>query len=172
MQPQMKSKPVAFLLWCLCLLGICGAHRFYLGKYVSGIVWFLTFGLLCVGQLMDLLLLSGQVDVANALIVGRHLKAAGKYPGGGVRAGRPGANRKRCPECAELVQADARKCRFCGADLALHRDADDVKITFCDCPECGHLLEIPSYLVGVPGKCTHCGELITPLGPSVSPDRL
>ena len=168
----MKSKPLAFLLWCLCLLGFCGVHRMYLGKWVSGIVWLLTLGLLFIGQLVDLLLLSGKVDVANALIVGRHLKAGGKYPGGRARDGRPNSeNKKRCPECAESIQAGARTCRFCGADLSVQRDGDDVEITFCDCPECGHLLEIPNHLVGVPGKCTHCGELITPLGSSVPFDR-
>lgn len=28
---------------------------------------------------------------------------------------------QKCPECAELVRAEARKCRFCGAEL--HSDA-------------------------------------------------
>lgn len=25
--------------------------------------------------------------------------------------------RKKCPECAEIVKLDARKCRYCGAEL-------------------------------------------------------
>jgi len=168
MEPQMKNKPLAFLLWCLCLLGFCGIHRFYLGKWISGIIWFLTFGLLFIGQFIDLFLLSSKVDVANDLIIGRHLRAGGKFPRDGEHAGRPRTeNKKRCPECAELIQADARKCRFCNADLSVLREPHDAEIAFCDCPECGHLLEIPAHLVAVPGKCTHCGEVITPLSSSI-----
>lgn len=42
-------------LWCACLFGFCGLHRIYLGKYGTGILWLLTFGLLGVGQFVDLI---------------------------------------------------------------------------------------------------------------------
>jgi TM2 domain-containing membrane protein YozV len=62
----MKSTSVAFLLWLGCILGICGLHRFYVGKYVTGIIWLFTFGLFGIGQLIDLFLLSSMVRNANA----------------------------------------------------------------------------------------------------------
>jgi TM2 domain-containing membrane protein YozV len=56
---------MSFLLWLACLFGVCGIHRFYLGKPGSGILYLLTFGLFGVGQLVDLFLLPGMVDEAN-----------------------------------------------------------------------------------------------------------
>lgn len=48
------SKTIGYILW---IFGFTGAHRFYYGKTVSGIVWFLTFGLLGIGWLVDLFLI-------------------------------------------------------------------------------------------------------------------
>jgi TM2 domain-containing membrane protein YozV len=63
MQP--KSKGVAYLLWFF--LGIIGAHKFYLGKVVTGIIYILTGALLGIGWLYDLFTLGSQVDMYNAL---------------------------------------------------------------------------------------------------------
>ncbi len=48
------SKVIGYLLW---VFGFLGAHRFYYGKPVTGTIWFLTFGLLFIGWIVDLLLI-------------------------------------------------------------------------------------------------------------------
>ncbi|WP_142413044.1 TM2 domain-containing protein [Hathewaya massiliensis] len=50
-----KRKSTALLL-CL-LFGIFGAHKFYEGKIIKGIIYFFTFGLCLVGVILDLLAL-------------------------------------------------------------------------------------------------------------------
>jgi TM2 domain-containing membrane protein YozV len=54
---------VAWLL--LTYLGVFGVHRFYLGKWISGLIWLLTGGLLVVGLLYDLWTLNEQVSQGN-----------------------------------------------------------------------------------------------------------
>lgn len=54
---------VAWLL--LTFLGVFGVHRFYLGKWGTGIVFLLTGGLLGLGLLYDLWTLNGQVSEVN-----------------------------------------------------------------------------------------------------------
>ena len=49
----------------LTFLGIFGVHRFYMGKWISGLVWLLTGGLLLVGVLYDYWTLNEQVDDLN-----------------------------------------------------------------------------------------------------------
>src|SRR5262249_58236503 len=55
---------VAWLL--LAYLGIFGLHRFYLGKWVTGLIWLFTGGLFGIGLLYDLWTLNGQVSEQNA----------------------------------------------------------------------------------------------------------
>ncbi len=50
-----KNKWIAFLL-CL-FLGFLGAHKFYEGKIGMGILYLLTFGLLGIGILIDLIVI-------------------------------------------------------------------------------------------------------------------
>ncbi|AFY79071.1 MAG: TM2 domain-containing protein [Hydrococcus sp. C42_A2020_068] len=56
---------IAYLLWALGFFGICGIHRFYMGKTTSGIVWLLTAGLCGFGQFIDVVLIPGMVQERN-----------------------------------------------------------------------------------------------------------
>lgn len=49
----------------LTFLGIFGAHRFYMGKWITGIIWFFTCGLFLFGYLYDYWTLNEQVDEVN-----------------------------------------------------------------------------------------------------------
>jgi TM2 domain-containing membrane protein YozV len=49
----------------LTFVGALGVHRFYLGKWISGIVWLLTVGLFGLGILYDYWTLNEQIDDAN-----------------------------------------------------------------------------------------------------------
>ena len=50
-----RNNLVAFLL-CL-FLGALGAHRFYVGKVGTGILWLLTAGVFGIGALVDFILI-------------------------------------------------------------------------------------------------------------------
>jgi len=54
---------IAWLL--LTFFGYLGIHRFYLGKWVTGLIWFFTAGLLGIGWLIDLWTMNEQVSEEN-----------------------------------------------------------------------------------------------------------
>lgn len=60
-----KEKNVSYLLWLACLLGVSGLQRIYLGRYVSGVFYIVTWGWFGIGQLLDLALIPGMVDEEN-----------------------------------------------------------------------------------------------------------
>lgn len=54
------------LAWILLtFLGFFGVHRFYLGRWISGIVWLLTGGLFTFGYLYDFWTLNQMVSETN-----------------------------------------------------------------------------------------------------------
>lgn len=57
------SYTMAWIL--LTFLGLFGIHRFYLGKFVTGLVYFFTGGFFLVGLLYDLWTLNEQVSELN-----------------------------------------------------------------------------------------------------------
>lgn len=53
---------VAYLLWLLIFVGFGGVHRFYTGRWGTGLLWIFTFGLLLIGQVIDLFLIPRQCE--------------------------------------------------------------------------------------------------------------
>lgn len=58
-----KNYSLSWIL--LTFLGIFGVHRFYLEKWLSGLLWLLTGGLFLLGWLYDLWTLNEQIDEVN-----------------------------------------------------------------------------------------------------------
>ncbi len=104
-----SSSGTAFLLWLACALGLCGIHRFYLGKPGTGILYLLTFGLFGIGQLVDLFLLRGMVRDANGRALTeaprRRLLPPARKPVAPTLAPPPSAEQLR----SELFRAAARR---------------------------------------------------------------
>jgi TM2 domain-containing membrane protein YozV len=53
---------LGYLLW---IFGFIGAHRFYYGKKITGVIWFFTLGLLFIGWIIDLLLIPSMARAAE-----------------------------------------------------------------------------------------------------------
>lgn len=53
---------VAYLLW---IAGFMGLHRFYVGRRLTGALWFFTLGLLGIGWLIDLFFIPSMVREAK-----------------------------------------------------------------------------------------------------------
>jgi TM2 domain-containing membrane protein YozV len=53
-EPQTHSVLLGYLLW---VFGFIGAHRFYFGKQITGVIWFFTLGLFFIGWIIDLFLI-------------------------------------------------------------------------------------------------------------------
>ena len=60
-QSRSHNIVIGYLAW---LFGIFGAHRFYFGKPISGVVWFLTGGVFLIGWVIDFFLISSMEEEA------------------------------------------------------------------------------------------------------------
>ncbi len=56
---------VAYLFWALGFVGLFGAHRFYTGKIITGLLYLCTGGFFGVGQFVDLFLIPGMTRDRN-----------------------------------------------------------------------------------------------------------
>lgn len=62
-RPPTHNLVLGYLLW---IFGFMGAHRFYYGRPLTGTLWFFTFGLFCIGWLIDLFLIPAMDRDAGA----------------------------------------------------------------------------------------------------------
>jgi TM2 domain-containing membrane protein YozV len=64
---RFKEGPLDYnVAWILLVfLGVFGIHRFYMGKFVTGIIWLLTGSLCGLGWLYDLWTLNDQLSELN-----------------------------------------------------------------------------------------------------------
>ncbi len=60
------STGTGYILWFGWVIGLCGIHRFYAGKWLTGLLWLLTGGLCLIGQFIDLFLMDSIIDEGNA----------------------------------------------------------------------------------------------------------
>ena len=59
---------LGYLLW---IFGFIGAHRFYYGKQITGVIWFFTLGLFFIGWIIDLFLIpSMEREAGHRFIAG------------------------------------------------------------------------------------------------------
>jgi len=67
---RFASGPISYnLAWILLtFLGLFGIHRFYMGKWFTGIIYLLTGGLVGLGILYDFWTLNEQVSMRNRMV--------------------------------------------------------------------------------------------------------
>lgn len=68
-QKQDVNLGTAYLLWGLCVFGVCGIHRFYLGRVGTGLLYLFTFGLFGFGQVIDLFLIPDMAQERNRFLL-------------------------------------------------------------------------------------------------------
>ncbi|WP_405023519.1 TM2 domain-containing protein [Limnohabitans sp.] len=109
----MKSKTTAGLL--ALFLGGLGMHKFYLGKWVQGLIYLVfcwTF-VPAVIAFFEAIFLFIKSDAEFQAAYGDSSYIM--TPSGLVHA--TADSHVKCPDCRELVIKDARKCRHCGCVL-------------------------------------------------------
>ncbi|MGK7905877.1 MAG: TM2 domain-containing protein [Synechococcus sp.] len=129
---QRRNLVTAYALWFLTFFGINGAHRFYLGKNITGGVWLCTFGCFFIGQLIDLFLIPEMVNDYNLRLEG--LAARGSAQQWPIYRPAPSEPLKGQPLMRRLIQMAARRQGVLSVTAAIaeieEADFDDIEEAF------------------------------------------
>ena len=60
--PDTHRKLIGYLLW---IFGFTGSHRFYMGKWGTGILYLVTLGIFGIGLIYDFWTLNSQISELN-----------------------------------------------------------------------------------------------------------
>ena len=60
-----RDTTLAYVLWFGGLFGLCGLHRFYMGRWLSGLLWMFTGGFCFIGQIVDLVMMPRMIEDSN-----------------------------------------------------------------------------------------------------------
>ncbi len=106
---------VAILLWWFA--GVIGAHRFYTGKWMSGLLYLFTFGLFGIGWVYDgVMLVTGRFTDANGYVIGPPQQKR-------LPSGRPAPTERQLEdELNKLVDRDEPDVTRDEVDKELERD--------------------------------------------------
>lgn len=104
---NMKSKAVAILL--AIFLGSFGFHKFYLGKVGQGLVYLLFFWTI----------VPGLIGFIEGLLYATYSEERWNKDFNNLDSSDSQSSRKRkCPECAEVILSEAKKCKHCGSVIS------------------------------------------------------
>jgi TM2 domain-containing membrane protein YozV len=120
-----KSLLLAYLLWLT--LGIFGAHRLYLGKWFTGLVYLVSFGFYGFGWMLDFLLLPFMVSSTNARLEKEEARGLGLEPDllSELRGEEEEAAPRRRPQAPGEVSYAAPEQRRRAAPLAEAAEDED-----------------------------------------------
>lgn len=137
------------------IFGLCGLHRFYVGKIGTGILWLFTWGLFGIGQLIDvILILAGQFKDSNGLTLAAWsdsdraratASSVPSQPGNGVTppAAIPVDAEKPQPQA---VVAEPPSWPSYGSTGTIYQPFDPVGGLFA---AVGHILALAAILIGL-----------------------
>lgn len=127
--PHQRRVGISYGLWAAGFVGFGGLHRFYNGKIFSGLLWFCTYNLFGVGQVLDLFLIPTMAEEYE-----RKMKAKMGLSSAGVPLTEPAAIAQTVPLPTRdrLILKLLQAARARGGKLSLTQAVMDTGVSFSE----------------------------------------